>query len=153
MKSLKALLTTTAFALALLAAAWWAWDHQAGWLAHRWAGQLEGTPEDQLDGLLERIAQLGEPGTTALADALASERPELAERAALAIAAEMERWRALPAKTAGKRLAALARALANRVERLDGPASQRAAVIAHASWPGRVRGPSAGARRSRPARR
>jgi hypothetical protein len=138
MKSLKALATTAVFTLGLLAAAWWAWDHQGWWLAHRWASQSEKAPEDQLDGLLDRIARLGEPGVTALVDALASERPELAEHAALAIADEMERWRTLPAKTAGKRLTALAKALADRIQRLDPQACQRAAVIANRilAWPG-----------------
>ncbi len=111
MKSLMAIVTTAVLVLGLLAAAWWAWDHQAAWLAHRWAGQLEETPDDRLDATLERIARLGEPGTTALVDALASQRPELAERAAVAIADEIERWKTLPPKTASQRLTSLAQRL------------------------------------------
>ena len=130
MKGVKPLSITAVFTLALLALAWWAWGQHGWWLAHRWGSQLHQAPECQLDDLLNRIVRLGEPGIPVLVDALASGRRELAERAALAVADEIERWKTLPAETSGPRLTTLARALARQVEQLDPWASQRAVVIA-----------------------
>jgi hypothetical protein len=137
MKRVKGLLITAAFTLGLLAAALWAWNHHGWWLARHWANQLQQAPEDRLDGLLECIVRLGEPGIPALIEALASARSELAERASDALDDEIERWKTLPAAAAAPRLTALSRGLASRVEQFGPQTQQRAAAIAQRIlvWP------------------
>ena len=137
MKRVKGVLITAAFTLGLLAAALWAWNHHGWWLARHWASQLEQAPEDRLDGLLDCIVRLGEPGIPALIDALASAKPELAERASVALDDEIERWKTLPAAAAAPRLKALSRGLASRVEQFGPQTQQRAAAIAQRIlvWP------------------
>jgi len=130
MKRVKGLLITAAFTLGLLAATLWAWNHQGWWLARHWANQLEQAPEDRLDGLLDCIVRLGEPGIPALVEAFASARPELAERASVALDDEIERWKTLAAAAAAPRLKALSRGLASRVEQFGPETRERAAAIA-----------------------
>ena len=130
MKGIRALLIVAVFASGLLAAAWWVWHQQGARLASRLAADLESVSEGQIDDLLDQLLRVGEPGVLAVIDAMASPRQELAERAAMALADEVERWKALPPEAATPRLTSLAQALAGRVGRFDPLASQRAATIA-----------------------
>jgi len=133
----RALGLTLAIAAGLLALATGLRVQYTQWLAEHWRKQLETVPDDQAAQLLHQVAELGEPGIPVLVEALGSQRQSVAKCGRRVLLAEIHRWEALRARESSPKLAALARALADRVDEF-GPAAQAdaadlAARILH--WP------------------
>jgi len=92
--------------------------------------QIQQAPEQQIERLLRQAAAWGEAGMPVLADALGSRREAVARAAGRVIRAELDRWKRLPLAERTARLAALTRALAERVDRFGSTARSEAAELA-----------------------
>ncbi len=137
MKGVRGLLLTLLFAGGLLALGQWAWNQRTWFLARQWANRLDQATEPQVDSLVQRINELGEPAIPILVEALGSDRDVVARSAKAVIWDEMERWRTLPADQAWACLTTLAHALAGRVDRFGPEARGQAAALATRilQWP------------------
>lgn len=110
-------LWTLLIAAALLAAAVGLRGPVARRVAFHWQRQLAGASDAEVYETLDRIAGLGEPGFPALVETLDVGEP-VGRAAKRTLLAEMARWQRLPSGEASRKLAALAEALAGRVDRL-----------------------------------
>jgi hypothetical protein len=112
------LLATAAIAVVLAAAAFGLglYGTHNRLLVEYWESRLETIPEDQAVGLLDQAAQLGEPGIPVLVGALGSGRPSVSRAAKRVLRNEIARWELLGARDSTPKVAALARALAERVD-------------------------------------
>ena len=111
------LVALLAAALVAIFAAGYQW---AGtWLARRWQSQLSLLDDQNVPGQLRRIAALGEPGFSVLADELDSPRKSVAQAARRVLFGMLEQWEPLSAEDATPRLVELSRALAAQVDHLD----------------------------------
>jgi hypothetical protein len=92
-----------------------------------WRQQLAASPDDGVDNVIRRIAELDRAGTAVLAAALGSERECVAQAAKQELFAQLEQWRSLSVGENVSRLTELARALAEQVDGFN-PAGQRDAA-------------------------
>ena len=92
-----------------------------------WRQQLAVAPDDGVENVIRRIAELDRAGTAVLAAALGSERECVAQAAKQELFAQLEQWRKLPVVENVARMTVLARALAEEVEGFN-PAGQRDAA-------------------------
>ena len=92
-----------------------------------WGQQLAAAPDDEVENVIRRIAELDSAGTAVLAAALGSERECVAQAAKQEIFAQLEQWRRLSVGENASRLTELARALAEQVDHFN-PAGQRDAA-------------------------
>jgi len=113
MRQVTILLATAAVAIGMVALGRALWNRSAQFLANSWRERLERVPEDQVDDLLDRLAELDEAGLPALADALASGRACVAQGAARVLRSQPKRWQRLEAHEATRRRRILAKALAD----------------------------------------
>lgn len=92
-----------------------------------WRQQLAAAPDDGVEIVIRRIAELDRAGAAILASALGSERECVAQAAKQELLAQVEQWRRLSAVENVARLTELADALAEQVDRFN-PAGQRDAA-------------------------
>jgi hypothetical protein len=92
-----------------------------------WRQQLAVAPDDGVENVIRRIAELDRTGTAILASALGSERECVAQAAKQELFAELEQWRRLSVAENVARMTELARALAEEVDGFN-PAGQRDAA-------------------------
>jgi hypothetical protein len=130
MKRFKALLLTLAMTAGLLVLLVGLRGQYARLAAALWLGQLKTVPDDRARILLRQVAELGEPGIPVLVEALGSERESVAQAGKQALAEELDRWQMLRASASSPKLAVLADALAERVERFGPTARNDAADLA-----------------------
>lgn len=95
-----------------------------------WQARLAAVPDAQARELLGEIAALGRRGLPLLAEALESPRPAVVLAARQALVEEVDRCELLPPSEAAARLAVVAEALAQRVERYGPEARVVAADLA-----------------------
>jgi hypothetical protein len=98
-------------------------------LIDHWESQLKTIPDDEVSGLLGRASQLGEPGISVLVTALGSPRPTVSRAAKQVLSEEMAGWERLSPRDSTIRIAALARALAARVDGFGAAARRDAAEL------------------------
>ncbi len=98
--------------------------------ARHWTQKLQTAPDEQIEPLLHQAAAWGEEGIPVLVDALGSNREGVARASRRVIFAELDRWKQLPVQERTARLAALAQALAGRVEQFGPTARSDAAELA-----------------------
>ncbi len=127
MRRLRTLLGTAAVAIGMVALVAILWSNSASFLASTWRERLERIPENQVDDLLERLAELDEAGLPALADALASRRESVAQGAAVMLRRQTKGWQGLEVREATRRRRILAKALADDWPRY-GPAARGVAA-------------------------
>ncbi len=130
MKGSKALLVTLAMAAGLLALVVGLRGQYARLAAEHWRRQLNTVPDDRAGILLRQVAELGEPGIPVLVEALGSERESVARAGKQALSEQLDRWQVLRAGASSPKLAVLADALAERVERFGPTARDDAAHLA-----------------------
>ena len=130
MKGSKALLLTVAMTAGLLALMVGLRGQYARLAAEHWRGQLNTVPDGRADVLLREVAELGEPGIPVLVEALGSERESVARAGKRTLSEQLERWQMLPAQASSPKLAVLADALAEQVERFGPTARDDAADLA-----------------------
>jgi hypothetical protein len=130
MKGSKALLVTLAMTAGMLALVFGLRGQYGRLAAEHWRGQLDAVPDEDAGILLRAVAELGEPGIPVLVEALGSERESIARAGKQALSEQLERWQMLSPSAASSRLAILADALAERVERFGPPARHDAANLA-----------------------
>jgi hypothetical protein len=88
-----------------------------------WRQQLEVTPDDGVEIVIRRIAELDTAGVPVLVEALGSNRESVALAAKQELFVQLEQWRLLPVNEYTSHLTALAEALAGQVEHFS-PAAQ-----------------------------
>ncbi len=99
----------------------------SAWLANRWAKELPDLPDDEIQGRLEQIAELGDAGVGILVDCLASDRQVLADASEKTIREQISRWRLLTRHQSSNKVASLAEHLARKADELS---ARRRAVAA-----------------------
>ncbi len=107
----------------------WAWNQSAVFLANTWRNALEQAPEREVEGLVERISQLGDEAVPALVDVLQSQRESASRAAAKAICRQLKQWESLPARIRASRRRQLAMGLVEAWPRLQGPSRLVAAEL------------------------
>ncbi|MBN2022923.1 MAG: HEAT repeat domain-containing protein [Pirellulales bacterium] len=101
-----------------------------GWLAREWQREMAQADDPRAVELVGRVAGLGPPGLPVLVEMLGSPRERVARAARGALFAQLEDWKSLDARSASPRLAALARSLADHVDRFGPTARLDAAELA-----------------------
>jgi hypothetical protein len=130
MKGSKTLLVTLAMTAGLLALMVGLRGQYARLAAEHWRSQLDTVPDDQARVLLRQVAELGEPGIPVLVEALGSQRESVAREGKQALLEQLDRWQILRARASSPKLAVLADALAERVDRFGPTARNDAADLA-----------------------
>jgi hypothetical protein len=130
MKGSKALLVTLAMTAGLLALLVALRGPYARLAAEHWQSQLDTVPDDQAGSLLRQAAELGEPGIPVLVEALGSKRESVAREGKRVLWEQLDRWQMLRARASSPKLAVLADALAERVDRFGPTARRNAADLA-----------------------
>ena len=92
--------------------------------ASYWRQQLDAAPDDGVEIVIRRIADLDTAGIPILVEALGAERECVALAAKQELFVQLEEWRMLSAVEYASRMAELIDALAERVDRFN-PAAQR----------------------------
>ncbi len=95
-----------------------------------WRRQLESVSESELPGVLEEVAELGDPGIAVLADALDSSREGVAHHAGEALQKLVDEWQSLAPTTAAPKLTLLVDALASRASNYEPESRKLAADLA-----------------------
>ena len=98
--------------------------------AEHWRRQLDTVPDDQAGILLRQVAELGEPGIPVMVEALGSRRESVARAGKRTLLEQLDGWQILRAGSSSPKLATLADALAERVERFGPTARNDAADLA-----------------------
>jgi hypothetical protein len=95
-----------------------------------WRGQIETMPEDVADGVLARVAALGEPGLDVVVEALGSPRKPIAESSLGVLLERLVAWQESPTAENCRHQARLARSLAERTAEFEPEGRERAARLA-----------------------
>jgi len=95
-----------------------------------WRGQIETMPEHGADGVLARVAALGEPGLDVVVEALGSPRGPIAEASLGVLLERLAGWQESPTAENCRLQARLARSLAERTAGFEPEGRQRAARLA-----------------------
>ncbi len=130
MKGSKALLLTLAITAGLLVLMVAARAQYPRLAAEHWRRQLGTVPDDQAGILLRQVAELGEPGISVMVEALGSRRESVARAGKRTLLEQLDGWQILRAGSSSPKLATLADALAERVERFGPTARNDAADLA-----------------------
>ena len=99
-------------------------------LVRRWSTQIDILPDDEASRLVERVAELGEPGIPLLVKALGNRRASVAQAAKSALRRQVERWRMMPKGDASQHVALAAHCLAQRANQFGATAQDEATDLA-----------------------
>jgi len=95
-------------------------------LAQHVRESLDGASESELPLRIEQLVELGEPGVTALTDALNSDKTEVAQAAEAALLDQLDHWQTQDGDRASRKITHLVRELAKRSPQYN-PRAQAAA--------------------------